>query len=240
MSARIETRADGSTRSPRPTATVVYTMLAVLAALTSAGIWLLMVVDERRAAGAATVQMFVTFTNLTVLLVGAVAAWIAVSDRRLPLRGVAHLTVTVMAVVTAIVNATLLDAALPSGWWGVVDLSQHYVIPVAVVASWATLGPPFAVPRPRLWSLLVVPFAWLLVVLTRGAITESYPYDFLDPARNGWATVLATVAAILLLMLVTGLGLTTLERRRRGRHEADRRTRGGHRPSRPASPRPTR
>ena len=77
-----------------------YSALAGLAALTSVGIWLLMVGDEGRSVGGATVEMAAKFTNLTVLFVGATAVWIAVG-RAGVVRSVAHLAAMVMAVTTA-------------------------------------------------------------------------------------------------------------------------------------------
>jgi hypothetical protein len=216
MGTRSETESGSPTGAPFVTTDAVYSVIALLAGVTSVGIWLLMVVDEDRSIGAATVDMTVKFTNLTVVLVGVVAAWIASDLSPGQARSVAHVTVMLMAVVTAVVNATLLDPALPGGWWGVVDLSQHYVIPLAVVASWATLGPLVDVPRSRLWLTLVVPLAWFVFVLVRGVVTESYPYDFIDVAENGWPSVLAIVAAIVVFMLALGAGAATIDSRRHG------------------------
>jgi hypothetical protein len=195
-----------------------YVLLALVAAVTSAGIWLLMIVDEDRNIGAATLEMAIKFTNLTVVLVGVIAAWIAFGRSPGRARPIAHLTVIVMVVVTALVNATLLDPGLPSGWWGLVDLFQHYLIPVAVVVVWGTQGPPVDVPRADLPWTIAVPFAWLVVVLTRGSWTDRYPYDFLDPSESGRGTVLATVIALTASMLVLALGLSSLDRWRGNRH----------------------
>lgn len=158
--------------------------------------------------------MVVKFTNLTVMLVAVIAAWIALDGPSNALRTVAHLMVIVMAVVTTVVNATLLDPALPPGWWGVVDLFQHWLIPLALVALWAVLGPRIEVPLHRLGGIVVIPFLWLVFVLTRGSMTDRYPYDFLDVGRNGWPSVLAMAAAVLIAMVTIGLALTTFDRRR--------------------------
>jgi hypothetical protein len=218
MRARVEIQAGDASRASPATRNVVYSVLSGVAALTSSGIWLLMVVDEQRSFGAATLEMVVKFTNLTVLLVGVVAAWIAFGGSPGTARSVAHLSVMAMAVVTAVVNATLLDPALPRGWWGVVDLSQHYLIPVAVVAAWATWGPPVDVARSHVARIVVVPLVWLVFVLVRGAVTASYPYDFVDANQNGWARVVATVAAIVVVMVAVGGGFATIDRRRHRPH----------------------
>lgn len=214
MTTPVEAQAGRPEHSRLISSEAVYAALAGLAALTSGGIWLLMVVEEELGVVAATVQMVVKFTNLTTLLVGVVAAWIATGRSRSETRTIAHLTVIVMAVVTSAVNMTLLGASLPGGWWGVVDLSQHYLIPIAVVTSWSALGPSVVLRGSRLGLALLVPLAWLVVVLGRGAATDSYPYDFLDVSASGWAGVLPTVGMILVFMLVLAAGVRAVDQRR--------------------------
>jgi len=214
MATRIEANATAVSTIPPATRHRAYAVLAAVATLTSAGIWLLMIVDEGRSVGAATLEMVAKFTNLTVVLVGVVAAWIAFGWSPGSIRETAHLTVMVMAVVTAAVNATLLDPALPAGWWGVVDFFQHYAIPVAVVATWAVLGPRVDARPPRIARILAIPLAWLVFVLARGALTEKYPYDFIDVAQNGWVSVVATVAALVVVMLAAAFGFAAIDSRR--------------------------
>lgn len=174
---------------------------------------MLMVIDDGRTPAAATADLVLTFTNLTTLLVGVVATAIAV-DAQWRWRSLGHLTVIAMAVVTAAVNALLLDPALPPGWWGVVDLIQHYLVPLALLALWAALGPPFAVSWSRLPRVTAVPVAWLVVVLVRGSLTDRYPYDFLDAGENGWPSVSAMVVAILVFMLGVGALLLAVDQTR--------------------------
>ncbi len=214
VTTRLDARPDRLGRSRPVPGRTVYSLLACVAAVTTGGIWLLMIVDEQRSGGSAAVQLLVKFTNLTVLLVAVVAAWIALDRSTGEIRTVAHLTVLVMAVVTSIVNMTLLDASLPGGWWGVVDLSQHYVIPVAVVVSWGAVGPSLALRRSRLGLVLVVPLLWLVFVLSRGAALDTYPYDFVDVPETGWWRVFAAVGAILVLMLMLSAGASAIDRRR--------------------------
>ncbi len=191
----------------------VYGALAVVAYAATVGVWLLMVTDDGRSAGAATAELVLTFTNLTTLLVGVTATAIA-ADVRWRWLSLGHLTVAAMAIVTAVVNALLLDPGLPGGWWGVVDLIQHYLLPLALVAAWLGLGPRFAVSWSQWPKVLAVPFAWLVVVLVRGSITESYPYDFLDAGENGWPSVSLMVVAILVFMLGVAALLMAVDRKR--------------------------
>ena len=214
MHGQVDTPVEAVAEPHRAAEAAAYEILSVVAALTSLGIWVLLVVDDGRSVGAATLAMVVKFTNLTVILVAVVSAWIALAGSAGPARSLAHLTVMVMAVVTAVVNVVVLGAGLPGGWWGVVDLFQHYLIPVAVLAAWAALGPPVDVPVRRLAWITVVPGSWVAFVLARGALTEDNPYDFLDVHQNGWVPVIVAIALILVLMLLMGAGFSTIDRRR--------------------------
>jgi hypothetical protein len=96
----------------------------------------------------------------------------------------------------------------------------HYVMPVAVVADWL-VDPPrrrLGLRDAALW--LIVPLAYVVYTLIRGALVHWYPYPFLNVDVLGAATVGAYVAAIFVftvlfaaLVLVTG---NALQARRRG------------------------
>jgi hypothetical protein len=196
--------------------TRAYGALAVVAVAVTVGVWLLLVVDDDRSLLRATADLVLTFTNLTTMLVAVVAGLTAWARPRPPWVGLGHLMVTVMVVATALVNAVLLDAALPAGWWGVVDLFQHYLIPVAVVALWALIGPRFELTWSRLPLVFVVPIAWLVLTLVRGGMTDEYPYDFLEVDENGWVSVLGMVGGLLALMIGLAAALLAIDHRREG------------------------
>ena len=191
-----------------------YGTLSVVALAVTVGVWLLLVIDDDRSLLRATADLVLTFTNLTTMLVAVVAGVTAWPRTRPPWLGLAHVTITVMVVATALVNALVLDAALPAGWWGVVDLFQHYLIPVAVLTLWALLGPRFELTWSRLPMVFVVPIAWLVLTLVRGAMTGEYPYDFLEVDENGWASVLGMVGALLALMVGLAAALLAIDHRR--------------------------
>ena len=190
-----------------------YGLLAFAAFAATIGVWLLMVLDDGRTPARATADLFLTFTNLTTLLVGVVATCVA-SGLVWRWLSLSHLTVTTMAVVTGVVNALLLDPALPGGWWGVVDLFQHYVMPLMLLGLWLTVGPRFAVSWRTLPAVVAVPVAWLAVALVRGTLSDEYPYDFLDAGANGWASVATMVVVLLALLLGLGAAFVAIDRAR--------------------------
>ena len=206
-----------------------YATLSVVAVAVTVGVWLLMVVDDDRSPLPATADLVLTFTNLTTMLVAVFAGVTAWSRRPPRWLGLGHLTVTVMVVATALVNAVLLDAALPEGWWGVVDLFQHYLIPVAVLALWALIGPRFGLAWSRLPMVFALPIAWLILTFLRGAMVDEYPYDFLDVGENGWVSVLGMVGGLLVLMAGLAAVLLAIDHRREVRPNGAYRARASER-----------
>ena len=49
---------------------------------------------------------------------------------------------------------------------------------------------------------LAYPLAWVSYTMIRGALTDRYPYPFLDPANGGYGTVAVYCVAILVGVLL--------------------------------------
>ncbi|TQM81157.1 hypothetical protein FHX81_3518 [Saccharothrix saharensis] len=100
----------------------------------------------------------------------------------------ALLGITITGVVFAVLLAPLVHHVGVS-WW--VDLGFHRLSPVLAVLGWLLFG-----PRPRIdWStiakaLLIWPVLWILYTFVHGAITDWYPYPFLDVTEVGFGTAL--------------------------------------------------
>lgn len=86
----------------------------------------------------------------------------------------------------------------------------HTLVPVGFVVSWLLVG-----PRPRFtvatvgWSL-AYPLAWIAYTFARGAVTDWYPYPFLDVSVIGMADALlrtGIVAVVFLVLAFAALGL---------------------------------
>ena len=108
-------------------------------------------------------------------------------------RGASVVYMTVTLVVFALLLAdTDVDVTLP---W--VDTVVHRIMPVAVIVDWLIVPPTRRIPFRTSLVWLVYPLAWTAYTLVRGALTDWYPYPFLDPADGGYATVAAYIVAIL-------------------------------------------
>lgn len=103
---------------------------------------------------------------------------------------------------TGLVHFFLLRPLLDlRGLNAVADTGLHLVVPALAVLGWLLFG-----PRPRLdlssvLFSLVWPVAWLALTLVIGAMTQWYPYPFLDVGVRGLGPVLLTCAAVTIAFL---------------------------------------
>ncbi|MEV8443195.1 Pr6Pr family membrane protein [Actinosynnema sp. NPDC051121] len=149
--------------------------------------------------GVRLVRLFSYFTiqsNLFVLVVAITLAVNPVRDGRgwRVARLDALLGITITGLVFALVLARLVH---PVGvaWW--VNFGFHRLAPVLAVLGWLLFG-----PRPRVdWptiarALLVWPVLWILYTFVHGALTDWYPYPFLDVTELGFGTALRNAVIV--------------------------------------------
>jgi hypothetical protein len=108
--------------------------------------------------------------------------------------------------VTGIVYAVVLAGdAHNTGLSQVANLMLHYVAPPLTVIAWLAFGP-FPdlkiadIPRTLLWPLL-----WIVYTLIHGAITDWYPYPFIDVVTKGYGKVAVNIVAITVFAIALSL-----------------------------------
>ncbi len=118
--------------------------------------------------------------------------------------------ITVTLVVYLVALRPILDL---SGLAAITDAGFHIVTPLLAVAGWVLFGPRarFA-PDTLLWSL-VWPAAYFVYSLTHGALTDWYPYPFVDVTKIGYAAALRNLSIVVVLLLAVGALLVWLDRR---------------------------
>lgn len=117
---------------------------------------------------------------------------------------------TYLVIVTAVYWTLLVnvDVQTPQVWTNTI---LHAVSGAIMLADWMLEGPRKPLDWRMSWTVLIYPVVWLTVILIRGATDGWVPYPFLDPA-NGYASVFAVSAGIVLLGWVVGLGVFQLTR----------------------------
>jgi hypothetical protein len=123
----------------------------------------------------------------------------------LTLRG----TATLGIIVTGLVYAVLLapasaDVDVTLRW---VDFVVHTMAPIVGLLDWLVDRPRSRVPFRTAVSWLAFPVVWLAYTMIRGALTDWYPYPFLDPDEVSAGSIIATCLAITALFVVLAAGL---------------------------------
>ncbi|BFV56090.1 Pr6Pr family membrane protein [Kitasatospora sp. CMC57] len=153
------------------------------------------------------VNFFSYFTNLSntagvvVLLAGGTLGLLGRGRVPDPVRGavVLYLTITGLVYLVAL-SAYDLGPLLP---W--VNAVLHRVMPLVLLADWLTDPPRHPISRQRALAWLLFPLLYLPYTLIRGAVTDWYPYPFLDPRHPGGYGRVA-VACTLVTLAFVGVG----------------------------------
>ena len=178
---------------------------------------------------------FFSFFTIQSNLIGAVvlalaAGWLSRAGALPRWLALLQLAATTYLLTTGVVYNTLLRGIdLPQG--ATVGWSNevlHVAAPALLLVDWGLSGR--ARERPRLgWRALVAvasyPLLWLTVTMLRGPLIPNeltgepfwYPYPFLDPNANGWASVAGTGLGIAVVVLAVAALLVLIDRRSSGR-----------------------
>ena len=121
---------------------------------------------------------------VAVLLVSATAG----RSRRLDfLRGASTLFMLTTIVVFTLLLSDLDPELLTAVPWD--NTVLHYLMPIGVIIDWLVEPPRELIPFRSALVWLVVPLAYVVYSLVRGAIVGWYPYPFLDPDESGYLQV---------------------------------------------------
>lgn len=107
--------------------------------------------------------------------------------------------------VTGVVYSTLLRGVVDlHGAAAVTNALLHYVSPLMAVVGWFVFG-----PRPRITeNTLIVSLLWpalyVVYTLAHGAVTDWYPYPFINVTELGYVTALRN--GVMLNLLLVGIG----------------------------------
>lgn len=108
-----------------------------------------------------------------------------------------------MIVVTGIIyNAVLAATAKNQGLEVWTNFFLHVLTPTLTFLVWLIAGPRGWISWRIIAASLILPIAWLVFALIRGAFIGAYPYGFLDVATYGYGTVFTNVAGIVVFAIV--------------------------------------
>lgn len=144
-----------------------------------------------------------------VLLLSALALASGGKHRGLDtLRGFSTVYILVVGVGFSILLAGLEGVALTAVPWD--NTVLHYIIPIAVLVDYLIDRPQAKLHFKQSLVWLLFPVAYLIYSLVRGAVTNWYPYPFLNPANHGYdsvaiASIGLSIVTVAIIWFVTRL-----------------------------------
>jgi hypothetical protein len=163
----------------------------------------------------AIISYFSFFTILTNFLIAICLALAAFRPDRKHYwnRPAVRTALTLYIILVAVVYAALLeDLWHPKGLQLVADRLLHDVLPALYVGYWLFLTPKGSLRLiDAVWWQLY-PLLYMAYIMARGAITERYPYPFLNVAKYGYDDVLRNGLICLAVLLTLGAVLVILDR----------------------------
>jgi hypothetical protein len=99
----------------------------------------------------------------------------------------------------------------PQGMQKIVDVIQHDIVPILFLLYWI-FTPKGQLSWKVIFSWLLLPAVYLIFILVRGAITNVYPYPFVDVSQLGIRQVLINAGLLTLGFVVFGMAAVALDR----------------------------
>ena len=160
------------------------------------------------------ITYFTLWSNIVVAVVVTVV-WLRPdlftrSDRAGFIWRTLRLDSMIMIIVTGVLYNLLL-ATPKAGVDAVSNALLHIITPLVTVLVWLIVGPRGLISFKTIPAALVVPLAWVVFALVRGAIIGAYPYPFLDVATKGLPSVLQFIVVIVVIAVILSLVLMGID-----------------------------
>lgn len=165
-------------------------------------------------------ERFVSFFTIQSNVAALLASIAVVRGRPLesPLGRALRLAALIGMTVTCIVYIVVLSGdSTATGVDQVANLMLHYIGPPLFVATWVAVGPWLSLGVADIPRALIWPAIWIAYTLIHGAITDWYPYPFIDVTTHGYGKVIVNIIAITLFALVLAAAYVGLARLRESR-----------------------
>lgn len=139
-------------------------------------------------------SFFTIQSNMFAALMLIIAAYMATKGKSSPryelFRSAGALYMVMTGVIFALLLSGLVARLQTTIPW--VNSVLHEIAPAVLLADWLFDRPRFAVTFKRALAWAIYPIIYAGYSLVRGSIVDWYPYPFLDPRHEGYATVVVT------------------------------------------------
>lgn len=164
-----------------------------------------------------TINFFSFFTILTNLLVAVGVTMLLAHTRSKLTKNESLSAIAVyITIVGAVYNLVLRWLWQPQGLQKLTDELLHTAVPVLFVVFWIAFVPKDQLTWKSALVWLIYPLVYSIYTLIHGAITNWYPYPFIDPNKIGWNSVAINSVYVLIAFFVVSLifiGIGKLRRR---------------------------
>jgi len=153
----------------------------------------LILLSSKTSVFATLIQFFSFFTILTNILVAIAFTISLVKDSSLKIFFTRPQTLTAIAVYISVVglvyNGVLRQLWQPQGLQRVVDELLHLIVPILYFVYWLVFVPKNQLQWKDTFAWLLYPLGYTVYIIIRGAITDLYPYPFMDAGELGYTVV---------------------------------------------------
>jgi hypothetical protein len=169
------------------------------------------------------VQFFSYFTILTNIIVALCYTFLLMDrgeeKQRFWASPKTQAGVAVYILVVGIVYNTVLRFLwAPTGMQKIIDELLHTAAPACFLLYWILFAPKDGLKWRFALDWMLFPLVYLVYVMIRGAITDMYPYPFLDAYNHGYPKVITSSLVILGLYLFLSLLIITIAKKIRPRN----------------------
>ena len=112
-----------------------------------------------------------------------------------------------ITIVGIVYNVVLRSTWDPQGMQKVVDELLHSVIPALFIIFWLIFVPIEQLKWKNAFPWLIYPIIYMSYAIIFGAVTEFYPYPFVDVNKLGYNKALINAGAVLLVIFLLSLAL---------------------------------
>jgi hypothetical protein len=160
------------------------------------------------------VNVFSFFTIQSNLLAGLAATFLVVGpDRRGRAFEVLFLDALLCIAVTGIVFHVALSGLRDLTAAGAVsNFLLHTLAPVGFVVAWLAVGPRPRFTKATVGLSVIYPLAWIAYTFARGAVTDWYPYPFLNVLEIGMPQALLRTGIVAVVFLVLAFAVLGVEK----------------------------
>lgn len=161
------------------------------------------------------INVFFYFTILSNVLVGVVCIILMTNPHK---RGSVFLIFRLFSLIAIIItgivyNTVLRQSAHPEGLSLIENNMMHVIAPILATVGWLIFGPRIQFKLARLGWCALIGLVWIVVTFIRGAITNWYPYPFLNVDSLGYSGAIIACTGILLVAVGLGAAIMGLDKK---------------------------